>query len=289
MARTSEEQSIAALIERTIDTKVPETFGAYLFLDADPAAEIARSVERAVFLEAFGNTAELLATEYGPYESSSLFVCIVDHRALRPAGAVRLILPTVGGPGLKSLNDIEPTWGEPALVMLDRLGIAVRPGSMWDAASLVVAPAYRSPAATGLVSLGLYQSLVGAAMAAGVNWLCAVLDTVVFRVAQAKFAGPFEPYADDRPYLGSKSSLPVTVNVVGWRSRLAAREPEIHEIIYEGTGIESGIESMMRSVPAGVTTELAERLLNRPGTPAISRRTREELPTHGGSRAERAR
>jgi hypothetical protein len=285
MARTSEEQSIAALIERTIDTKVPETFGAYLFLDADPAAEIARSVERAVFLEAFGNTAELLATEYGPYESSSLFVCIVDHRALRPAGAVRLILPTVGGPGLKSLNDIEPTWGEPALVMLDRLGIAVRPGSMWDAASLVVAPAYRSPAATGLVSLGLYQSLVGAAMAAGVNWLCAVLDTVVFRVAQAKFAGPFEPYADDRPYLGSKSSLPVTVNVVGWRSRLAAREPEIHEIIYEGTGI----ESMMRSVPAGVTTELAERLLNRPGTPAISRRTREELPTHGGSRAERAR
>ncbi len=36
------------------------------------------SVERAVFLEAFGNTPELLAAEYGPYEASSMF--FIDPR-----------------------------------------------------------------------------------------------------------------------------------------------------------------------------------------------------------------
>src|SRR5216684_4710946 len=121
MISNGEELPIAALIDRTIDVSVPEVFGSYLFLDSDPAAEIARSVERAVFLEAFGNTPELLAAEYGPYESSSLFLCIVDHRARRPAGAMRLILPRISGPGLKSVNDVEKAWGEPPSRMFERL------------------------------------------------------------------------------------------------------------------------------------------------------------------------
>jgi len=150
--------------------------------------------------------------------------------------------------------------------MFDRLGLQVPAGGMWDAATLVVAPAYRTAAATGLVCLGLYQSLVRAARASGVEWLCAVLDTVVFRVAQAKFAGPFEPYADGRPYLGSKSSLPVTVNFAGWKDRLAAREPEIHDIIYEGVGI----EPVMRPVPIGVASALAD---NPPSTSTSTKTT----------------
>ena len=65
-----------------------------------------------MFLEAFGNTAELLADEYGPYEASSFFICVVDHLRMLPAGVMRVVLPSPRG--FKSLNDIEPVWGEPA-------------------------------------------------------------------------------------------------------------------------------------------------------------------------------
>jgi hypothetical protein len=168
--------------------------------------------------------------------------------------------------------------------MFDRLGVDVDLGRMWDAATLVVAPEYRTAAATGLVSLGLYQSLVRTAQASGIELLCAVLDTVVYRVAQAKFAGPFEPYAEGRPYLGSKASLPVTVNFSGWKARLAAREPEIHDIIYEGVGI----EPIMRPVPIGVASALAAKVLE-PSEVPVSRPTRVDVPARGVSRAERAR
>jgi hypothetical protein len=245
------------LIERTLDTEVPETFGAYLFLDGDPAAEIARSVERAVLLEAFGNTPEVLRAEYGPYEESSMFVCVIDHRARRPAGAMRMILPTLGGPGLKSLNDVGPTWGEPAAVLLARLGITVVAGEMWDLATLVVAPEYRTAAATGLVSLGLYQSVVRTACASGIEWLCAVLDVAVYRMTRLKFAAPFDPFGDGLPYLGSTASVPVTCNLAEWRARLGARDPIIHDIIYEGVGIEPAL----RPVPISIATALSERLL----------------------------
>jgi hypothetical protein len=277
--------SIAALIERTIDTTVPEPFGAYLFLDGDPAAEIARSVEREVFLESFGNTAELLAAEYGPYESSSLFVCVVDHHARRPAGAMRLILPTVGGPGLKSLNDLHPTWGSPASTLLSRLGITPPVGGMWDIATLAVAPAYRTAAATGLVSLGLYQSVVRTAGVAEVEWLCAILDLAVYRMTRAKFAAPFDPVTDPRPYLGSPSSVPVTCDLPAWRKRLAGRDPLLCETIYDGIGIEAAV----RPLPLALAAGLSGALLRGSRAEPISRPTRAESIARGGSRAERAR
>ena len=40
--------------------------GVYMFRSTDPGAELARHVERVVFMETFGNTPDLLAQEYGP-------------------------------------------------------------------------------------------------------------------------------------------------------------------------------------------------------------------------------
>jgi hypothetical protein len=282
---TDDQRAIAALVDRSVDTSVPEVFGAYLFVDGDPAAEIARSVERSVFLEAFGNTRELLEAEYGPYERSSLFACIVDHRAHRPAGVIRLILPTPGGPGLKSLNDVEPAWGTPAPALLERVGICPGAGRMWDAATLAVAAEYRTAAATGLVSLALYQSIVAAAQSAGAEWFCALLDRVVFRVANAKFAVPFDAYGEGRPYLGSPLTLPVTVDLAGWRARLAAREPEICEIVYGGVGL----EPVLRSVPRPMAEALTRRLLASTPGATTTRPSRVESPSRDASRAERAR
>src|SRR5579875_1985596 len=97
---------VAELVGGLGAARLVEPFGVYVLRSEDPAAELGRSLERAVFLEAFGNTPELLEVEYSPYESASLFLVVVDHRRRLPAGVMRVICP--GGPaGLKSLNDLE--------------------------------------------------------------------------------------------------------------------------------------------------------------------------------------
>ena len=86
-------------------------FGVYVLRSDEPAAELARHVEREVFLEFFGNTPELLAAEYGPYESASVFICVIDHVLRQPAGVMRIIVPSACG--AKSLHDLEARWGQP--------------------------------------------------------------------------------------------------------------------------------------------------------------------------------
>ncbi len=92
-------------------------FGLYVIPSADPAAELARAVERDVFFEYFGNTAEMLAAEYDPYEASSVHLCVVDHLRGQAAGAMRLILPSAAG--LKTSVDLEAS-----LVAAGRRGAA---------------------------------------------------------------------------------------------------------------------------------------------------------------------
>jgi hypothetical protein len=275
------EGALAALIDRTIDTSVRSPFGAYLFLDGDPAVEIARDLERRVFLESFGNTPELLAAEYRPYDEASLFLCVVDHRARRAAGMVRLIVPVPGGPGLKSLVDFDAIWGERPAAAFARVGIG-QPSPIWDIATLAVAPAYRTASAHGLVSLGLYQAVVRIASGAGVRWLCALLDTAVYRMSRARFAEPFDLLANPRPYLGSSASAPVICDLVAWHTRLERADPAIAEVIYDGVGIEPALAP----VPSAVARALVERLV--PASAPLSSRLR-AVATRGDSGGATAR
>src|SRR5438128_969954 len=97
---------------RPADPTVPLTpFGLYLVPSHQPEAELARSIERDVFFEYFGNTPELLAEEYGRYEQASLFLTVMDHVRVRPAGMIRVIQPSPAG--LKTLHDLERVWEQP--------------------------------------------------------------------------------------------------------------------------------------------------------------------------------
>ena len=118
-------------------------------------------------------------------------------------------MPTAHGPGLKTLNDLEPLWHEPAESMLSRSGIGLSLERTWDIATLAIDAGYRSAAATGLVALGLYQSIVRTGEALGVEWMVAILDRAVFRMSKARFHQPFFALAEGRPYLGSRDSLPI--------------------------------------------------------------------------------
>ncbi|HXX89295.1 MAG TPA: hypothetical protein VEI83_03615 [Acidimicrobiales bacterium] len=212
-------------------------FGVYLFASGDPAANAARDVERAVFLEVFGNTEELLEKEYAPYEAASVILCVMDHRREVAAGMMRVLLPSAAG--FKSLNDLEPCWGVRVPAMLAATGIELEERRTWDIATLAVAPEYRGKGATGLVTMGLFQAVTMTAWRLGMDWFVAVLDLPVFRLVRWRLHMTWAGFTDvpPMPYLGSSASLPAWCRIGPSKDFLAARDPDLHDLLFEGVGL----------------------------------------------------
>lgn len=221
-----------------------EPFGVYAFAADAPESELARHVEREVFYEFFKNTPELLEAEYGPYEGSTLFVCMMDHRRRLPAGVIRLVLPSPAG--LKSLGDVEPVWGHRIDDVLARMSLRLDADSAWDVATLAVDSEYRGRATDGLVSLGLYQGVAQLALRCHVKWVVTVLDLVVLNLLQGVMAEPFEPFAglEPLPYLDSSASLPVYCDLDAYFARLETADPSMYEILFDGRGLEAAVRPL---------------------------------------------
>ncbi len=235
------------LTEHVIPHGAVEPFGAYLFRVDEPGAELGRYLERTVFMEAFGNSPQLLADEYDRYEASSVFICVVDQMRRLPAGVMRVLLPSPAG--FKSFDDIEAVWGEPASEVIERTGLALDPDRTWDIATLAVGGDYRGKATTGLVTMGLYQTLTLAARNCGIEWFVAILDMPVFRMIRWKLHMAFAGYKGvaAMPYLGSPASMPAWCDVNESERRLKAKDPDLHAILVEGTGLEPALRSVDES------------------------------------------
>lgn len=249
-----EDWAVRELVARVVDTDVPEPMGAYVFGPYEAGAELARHVELAVLLEAFGNTAELLDEQYRAYDATSVFFCVIDHRRRLPVGMMRLVVPYPGGPGLKSLNDVEAVWGTPATVLMARSGGPDPRAATWDVATLAVMPEYRGAAAAGLVSLALYQSVLACTQRLGIDWIVAIVDMTVYRMSRVKFREPFVAYGPARSYLGSPGSVPVFLSLAEWNERLALTDRSIHDVLFSGVGIAAAVrpldlDAAIRRVP----------------------------------------
>jgi len=229
----------------TSEDRTTTAFGLYIIRAEHPAAELARDVERAVFLEYFDNTAAMLREEYHAYESSSVFLTVIDHRRRCVAGMIRVIVPSEGG--FKSLDDIESVWGESVDDLVDDADHGAVPGhgarDAIDIATLAVHADYRGAATGGLVSLALYQAVTMLAGANGMRWLIAVLDLIVLDLIQGQTSRPFTrfPRVEPRQYLDSPSSLPVFSDLHAYAERLAIADPSMFEILFEGSGLEAAV------------------------------------------------
>jgi len=232
------------LVARAIDTTVSQPFGTYVFATDDPAAEIARDLERHVFLNAFGNTSELLAHEYQRYEPASFFVCVIDHRRKVCAAMMRVIVPIDNGTGLKSLRDVEATWGESAEELLAASGVLLDAARTWDLATLAVDREYRSGAALGLMHVGLYQAVARLARYFDVTWLVAILDYPVYRLIRLQLRRIFVAYGDERSYLGSVRSVPAYCPIREAEAEAAAADSSLHELIYVGSAIKDALRQV---------------------------------------------
>ncbi len=232
------EADLRQLAGDLVPSGCPQPLGVYVLRPDQPEAALPLHLERTVFEEAFGNSPELLAAEYGPYDFSSVLICVVDHRRRLPAGMMRIIVPSAAG--LKSLRDMTEVWGIPYLELYRRTSIDYLPEVTWDIATLAVAPDYRGVAASGLVSIALYEALSMVTQRCGVAHLVAILHQPVLRMMQWKFHKPFTLFEGVEPkrYLDSPASLPVLCERLAWYDRLAASDPVLHEIMCDGVGLE---------------------------------------------------
>src|SRR5262245_35122566 len=80
-------------------------FCCYRLSSDSPYSDIARTIECKVFDDFFGNSPDVMTEQYGPYEAQSSFLLVVDRRAQRPAGALRIIASSPHR-GLKTLEEI---------------------------------------------------------------------------------------------------------------------------------------------------------------------------------------
>lgn len=218
-----------------------EPLGVYLFGPGERGALLARRLEFDVFNEAFGDPPEMVETELGAYEDSSLFILVVDHQRGVPAGVMRLIVPSPTG--LKTLNDLVKVWGVPADDAIERTGIALDPLNTWDVSGMAIARDYRGRAMQGLVGMGLYQTLARAALWCDIGWFVAVFDLPVFRLVRWKLGLIFAGFKDltARPYMGSAASIPAWCDVLEAERRLAVADPQLHQILCLGTGLEPAL------------------------------------------------
>jgi len=234
---------LGALSNEVTDQTSSQPFGAYVFGPNQPGADLARTIERIVFQEAFGNSPDLLAHEYAAYESQSLFFLVMDHRRHQPAGMLRVVVPAGATGCSKTLDDLETVWAERAEDAFARSGARLDRGGAWDIATLAVAGGYRGKAAQGLVSLALLQALIVALGRFQIDVVTALLDVAVLRLLQWQIGHPFAVIGgvEPRPYLGSRASLPVWSDVPSWRTRLAKSDPTMHALLCEGHGLEAAV------------------------------------------------
>jgi hypothetical protein len=204
-------------------------------LVADSPAEraAARRVEAEVFLQAFGNTPEVMAREYGPYEQRSRFVAVVDDADGSALGTARLITPDGSG-RLKTLLDVA---GEPwQLSVPDGLAAAGLAGrTVWDVASLAVHPRFRAGAAGAEVSLALCHGIWRYARDCGIPGMVTILDDRVHRLVRA-MGLPWHAMAGatSQPYLGSPASTPCVFVVATAEDEVRAARPDLSPALAHG-------------------------------------------------------
>ena len=186
----------------------------YEFDGNDRYSDVARTIERQSFEEAFGNDASKMEAMYGPYEAQSRFILNVDSESREALGAIRII--ENGPAGLMTLNDLGKSRGVSPEDMPEFIrGVCRQHGiadlnKCRDIGTVAVPPEHRLTKGN-LASIQLYRGMYVAAMTAGTEHFISMIDKNAHRIL-VKFLGiPFEPLggAEMMEYEGSKATYPV--------------------------------------------------------------------------------
>jgi hypothetical protein len=202
----------------------------------DPTGDVlqaARDCEADVFLQAYGNTREQLADEYGPYEDASVYMAVTEPGGTAVA-AGRFIMP--GPAGLKTLNDVAlPPWsidGERALRSTGQ-----QPNATIDVATIGVRKGLRGAGA--LLALSLYYGVIQTSRANEMPNIVMIMDVRARRLATAiGLATQVLPGTAQQPYLGSVASTPVWAHVPDMVDHQRRTSPDAYRLTSLGVGFD---------------------------------------------------
>lgn len=201
----------------------------------DPSGDLlaaTRQCEADVFLARYGNTAEQLAQEYGPYEDQSVFMALATPSGEVEA-AVRFILP--GRAGLKSLVDVtgEP-WHADAGASAAAAGLDL--DRTWEIATMS-AREQRSGGVSHIAAL--YHGIALATRANGITHTVAILDIRVRRLLDSVgLHYRMLPGTRVRPYLGSPASVPVYADLAAMLDDQRRADPDSYRLFVHGNGLD---------------------------------------------------
>ncbi|MET0928706.1 MAG: hypothetical protein ABWX74_04280 [Aeromicrobium sp.] len=200
----------------------------------DPTGEelaAARRCEAQVFFDAYGNTPEEFEVEYGPYESSTGFMTVLeDGEAVATA---RFIAP--GPAGLKTLNDVSrPPWEVDGVRSARSAG--VDPARTWDIATIAVR---RGSGRGGLCASALYHGLIRGAAANGIDYVVMIMDSRARQLLTSLgMQTQLLPGTKTGAYLGSASSTPLWANIGRGLEQQRQDSPEAHRLVTQGIGLD---------------------------------------------------
>jgi hypothetical protein len=205
----------------------------------DPAGielQRARDCESDVFLTHYGNTAQQLADEYGPYESASVFMALLDEHD-RALAACRLIRP--GTAGLKSINDLaRAPWRVDGERAARAIGLDL--SRTWDVATIAVRR--EAGAVRPLAAAAMYHGLWAAARANDVRSIVMIIDERARRLlSAAAIVTRGLPGTGPGEYLGSSTSTPLYGNLAQMADTQRRLNPDAYRLIGQGVGLD-GIE-----------------------------------------------
>jgi hypothetical protein len=179
-------------------------------------SNIGRDVERRVFEAYFGNDANEMKTEYGPYEGmggsgACRFFLSIDREKCQPTGVLRIICNSQNG--LKSLNDAEaPPFNVKKADAIAKHNITDL-DEVWDFGTIAVLPEYQQNA--GKSSLQLCRASYISSIKNGIKHWISIVDDGPYHLFKDYLAIPFVPLGDSEPgaYLGSEKSHAVYAHV----------------------------------------------------------------------------
>jgi hypothetical protein len=186
--------------------------------------EAARQCEAEVFLDRFGNTAEELAEEYGPYEERTIFLAVVEGEdgAADVLASARIVLPV---PLPKTLADAgrEPWLADPPRVVRE---VGLDLDRTWDVLTFAVRRGVRGRGVHAFEAL-IYGVIEGMA-ANGAEWMVAMVDDGPRRLLAERGVDLDRlPGTWTAPYFGSPATTPVyarQADMAAGRRRVGAPE-----------------------------------------------------------------
>jgi hypothetical protein len=201
--------------QRLVDELLAGTAGTHRFSvhlagPDDASALLSLQVAADVFLDAFGNTPDLLRAEYGPLLPAMTHLVVLDRSTRTAVGS--LILQAAPAEELKTVVDLagEP-WSVPIDDALTVLGLDRGARTAADLLLMAVRPGYRR---LGLAQLLMYGGWM-ASLERGIDRWTAILDDSLLYGMNLMTDGALLPIdgAVSAPYLGSPASTPVSVRM----------------------------------------------------------------------------